>query len=101
MTEMPKTQTTGEIADERQRELKYVSTPEGRREYRSAVAEIGREFRFYLESTYMPSDTPDKVLNGVFDYAWGNGHSSGHHEVESIYEEIAGLVSMAVKAAKK
>ena len=101
MSNLPKIPVTGEIADELQRSLKYVSTPQGREDYRAACLKIKRDFRFYLESTYMPSNTSDKVLNGIFDYTWDEGHSSGHHEVESVYEEIAGLVSMAVEEARK
>jgi len=46
-----------------------------------------------LRSAHLPG-VPEAVTNAVFNYAWQEGHSSGEHEVEQIYVELADIVKL-------
>lgn len=60
--------------------------------YRAAVANYEVQWQEWLRTTYLPS-APNAVHEGVFDYAWREGHASGYSDVEGIYIDLAALAN--------
>lgn len=52
--------------------------------------QIDKLFRECLEQVYGMEGHPK--ADAVFNKAWEDGHSAGHHEVRLHYAELAGLV---------
>jgi hypothetical protein len=68
----------------------------------SAIAKPTQEdwaaYRDYLLDEAGTRELPVEVDDKLFAKAWENGHSSGYHEVELIYCDLADLVLAACRA---
>lgn len=68
----------------------------------SAIDKPTREdhmaYREYLLDEAGTRELPVEVDDKLFSQAWQDGHSSGYHEVELIYCELADLVLFAYRA---
>lgn len=69
--------------------------------YRADQQRLETEFRVDLIDTYETHPLPDAVETALYDKAYSDGHSSGHHEVAYHYEELATLVLMAFEAGTR
>lgn len=61
------------------------------------VTKLDKEAR-RLRGQFLAAGIPDDVATRVFGYAWREGHASGMHEVEMIYDDLADLVNLAYLA---
>ncbi len=52
-----------------------------------------------LRTAYLPN-LPEAVTDLVFRKAWEDGHASGEHEVEQIYEDLAEIAKAAHAAGQ-
>jgi hypothetical protein len=55
-------------------------------------------YREFLLDEAGTRELPVEVDDKLFSQAWQDGHSSGYHEVELIYCELADLVLFAYRA---
>ena len=54
-------------------------------------------FKEDLEKEHGLEDVPEEVKTKVFAMAWERGHASGLYDVEMNYEELAELITLALK----
>lgn len=60
--------------------------------YQKAHSLITSRFAQALATEYTP-DLPSVIQESIFQKAWSDGHSSGYHEVEYAYQELANLAN--------
>ena len=54
-----------------------------------------------LRGQFLAASVPDEVADRLFTYAYREGHASGMHEVEFIYDDLADLVNAAFLAGRE
>ena len=60
------------------------------------ATELTAEWREFLEDEYSTSELSADARRAIYNHAWQEGHSSGYHEVASVYQDIATIVLIAV-----
>lgn len=68
--------------------------------YYTERSALERQWRDWLHKEHAPG-FPAELDSLVFQKAWGEGHSSGYHEVENIYENLTEFVTKAISIHRR